>query len=72
MTSQSFSVLFVTESPLGGTMCCHPHNGQGRGWWMVELVRGSDESLGGVQTWKIVCEQLALWLCAVDCLFVCL
>ena len=34
------SVLFVTESPVGGTMYCHPYTGQGRDGWMVELVSG--------------------------------
>jgi len=40
VTSQSLSVLYVNESPVEGTMYCHPYTGQGREWCMVELVSG--------------------------------
>jgi len=43
------SVLFVTESRVGGTMYCQPYTGQGRrgGWWSWSVV--SDQSWGGGQ-----------------------
>ena len=46
------SVLFVTATPVGGTMYCHPYTCQWSGCWMVELVSWQ-LSAWGWWTWSI-------------------
>jgi len=69
--STGLSVLFVTESPMGGTMYCHPYTGQGRvvdggvcewlairvlGWWTRWIV-------------LFVCLFVGFFVCLFFCLF---